>query len=119
MLENYYPEEKHGGFVSTSAGNTATEHVDTSDTYWVTGSNERLGALDRDVRYRITTVDGKSYTVVAHIGSDFGRHWLNARSQDRSRAYEDCQIFCDYTLEETGQRGSGVLEVGTSSKAPA
>jgi hypothetical protein len=118
MLENYYPEEKHGGFVSTSAGNTATEHVDTSDTYWVTGSNERLGALDRDVRYRITTVDGKSYTVVAHIGSDFGRHWLNARSQDRSRAYEDCQIFCDYTLEETGQRGSGVLEVGTSLEGP-
>ena len=118
MLENSYPDEKYGGFVSTAAGNSATRDVDTSDTYWVTGRNQPLGALDRDVRYRITTVDGDTFTVVAHIGSDFGRHWLNARSADRSRAYEDCQIFCDYTLEETGQRGAGVLEVGTSLEGP-
>ena len=28
------------------------------------------------------------------------------------QVYQDVQIFCDYTLEETGQRGAGVLEVG-------
>ncbi len=118
MLESFYPEEKHGGFVSTDAGNAATARVDTSDAYWVTGANERLGALDRDVQYRITTVEGDTYTVIAHIGSDFGRHWLNARSPDRAQAYEDCQIFCDYTLVETGQRGAGVLEVGTHLEGP-
>ncbi len=118
MKETSFPETKHGGFVSSAAGNAATAFVDTSDAYWKVEANERLGALDRDVRYPITTVDGETYTVVAHIGSDFGRHWLNARSADRSKAYEDCQIFCDYTLEETGQRGAGVLEVGTYLEGP-
>jgi hypothetical protein len=118
MLENFFPEEKYGGFVSLPEGNAAVANVDTSEAYWEKGNNARLGALDRDVRYRITTVNGDTFTVVAHIGSDFGRHWLNARSPDRSEAYEDCQIFCDYTLEETGQRGAGVLEVGTYLSGP-
>jgi hypothetical protein len=117
MLETSYPEDKHGGFVSTDRGNSAVANVDTSDTYWHE-PNMPLGALDRDVRYRITTVDGDGYTVTAHVGSDFGRHWLNARSEDRSQAYADCQIFCDYTLEETGQRGAGVLEVGKYLEGP-
>jgi hypothetical protein len=26
--------------------------------------------------------------------------------------YEDVQIFCDFTLEEDGSTGAGVLEVG-------
>ena len=118
MLENFFPDEKHGGFVSGSDGNAAVANVDTSDAYWAPGNNTRLGALDRDVRYRITTTAGDTYTVIAHTSSDFGRHWLNARSEDRSEAYEDCQIFCDYTLEETGQRGAGVLEVGTHLSGP-
>lgn len=118
MHEEFFPEVKHGGFVSDDHGNTAVAHVDTSDAYWEPGNNARLGALDRDVRYKITTAEGDIYTVVAHIGSDFGRHWLNAKSADRSQAYEDCQIFCDYTLEETGERGAGVLEVGTHLSGP-
>jgi hypothetical protein len=118
MLENFYPEEKHGGFVSTADGNDAVANVDTAGAYWETGNNARLGALAEDVRYRVETTGGEAYTVVAHIGSDFGRHWLNARSADRSQAYEDCQIFCDYTLEETGQKGAGVLEVGTYLSGP-
>lgn len=118
MLESFFPHEKHGGFVSGASGNTAVAEVDTSDVDWGKERNARLGALDRDVRYRILTTAGETYTVVAHIASDFGRHWLNARSADRSEAYEDCQIFCDYTLEETGQRGAGVLEVGTYLSGP-
>ena len=62
--------------------------------------------------YKVALADGEVCTVTAHIGSDHGRHWLNARTPDRSQIYLDCQIFCDMTLHETGQRGYGVLEVG-------
>jgi len=35
-----------------------------------------------------------------------------AKSEDRAQLYQDRQIFCDYTLGETGERGCGVLELG-------
>ena len=94
------------------------QYVDTSEIVWRSGPNERLAPLDDDMRYRITTLEGQRYTLVAHLGDDFGRHWLNARSEDRSRAYEDCEAFCEFTLEETGQRGAGVLEIGTYLEGP-
>ncbi|GIU93477.1 MAG: hypothetical protein KatS3mg011_2383 [Acidimicrobiia bacterium] len=111
MNETFYPGDKFGGFVSDQAGNIAVAHVDTSSAYWLE-PGEPLGPLDQDVTYQLRTVEGRTYTLTAHISSDYGRHWLNARSDDRSQVYMDCQIFCDYTLAETGERGSGVLEVG-------
>ena len=56
--------------------------------------------------------------MIAHIASDYGRLYLNARSADRSEVYQDVQIFCDMTLEETGERGSGVLELGKFYDGP-
>ncbi|HSG78397.1 MAG TPA: hypothetical protein VLD62_02360 [Acidimicrobiia bacterium] len=112
MNDTFYPHgDKFGGFVSTGAGNRAVTHLDFSDAYWLE-PGEPLGALDRDVTYKVALADGEVCTVTAHIGSDHGRHWLNARTPDRSQIYLDCQIFCDMTLHETGQRGYGVLEVG-------
>ena len=85
-----------------------------------TGSlpTQPLPSLDRDVRYRLTTVAGETWTVIAHIASDYGRLYLNARSADRSEVYQDVQIFCDMTLEETGERGAGVLELGKFYDGP-
>jgi hypothetical protein len=117
MTETFYPGDKFGGWISTDQGNTAVEHLDFSEAYWL-DEGEPLGALDRDVTYRVRTVDGGISTVTAHIGTDYGRHWLNARSDDRNQVYMDCQIFCDFTLHETGQRGSGVLEVGKFLEGP-
>lgn len=111
MEEATYPGEKVGGFVSTAAGNLAAVAVDTGDPAW-TRWGAGLPPLDEDVRYRVRTADGAVHTVVAHLSRDLGRHYLNYRAADRSEAYEDCQIFCEYTHEETGARGSGVLELG-------
>jgi len=110
MLETSYPDLKHGGFVSTDAGNRATAHVDSSDAYWL-AENEELPPFDRDVTYTITTVDGESHTVTAHISDALAKLYLNARSDDRSMVYQDCQIFCRYTHAD-GRQGSGVLELG-------
>jgi hypothetical protein len=112
MEEDHYRDGlKHGGWISTTDGNDGVRAVDVAGAYWL-APNEPLPVLDRDVRYRIETVGGDVATVVAHISRDYGRLYLDARSADRSRIYQDVQIFCDFTLAETGQRGSGVLEVG-------
>lgn len=107
MEDATYPGVKVGGFTSTVAGNVAVLRVE-ADHF----EKARLPALDQDVRYRIHGADGSVHTVVAHLSRDIGRHYLNWYAADRSQAYEDCQVFCEYTLEETKSRGSGVLEVG-------
>ena len=118
MNETCYPDgDKFGGWISTDAGNDGVAVVDTSDAYWL-AAGQPLPSLDRDVRYRVTTVAGETWTVIAHIASDYGRLYLNARSADRSEVYQDVQIFCDMTLEETGERGSGVLELGKFYDGP-
>jgi hypothetical protein len=111
MLERSYPDLKHGGFVSSATGNDAVSLVDTSEAYWLE-PDVPLPQLDRDVAYRLETVSGQAFTVVAHVGSDHARLYLNAKSPDRSKLYQDRQIFCDYTLAETGERGAGLLEIG-------
>jgi hypothetical protein len=116
MTEDYYPHgPKAGGWISTAAGNVPVREVDASDADPL-DDDEPLPPLDRDVRYRVTTVDGETTTVVAHLADDYGRLYLDARAPDRATTYQDVQIFCDYTLVETGQRGSGVLEIGKRAR---
>lgn len=118
MNETCYPHgDKHGGFVSTDMGNDPVCEVAAPDAYWLT-PGEPLPVLDRDVRYRLRTVSDEILTVVAHIASDYGRLYLNARSPDRTQVYQDVEVFCDMTLEETGQRGAGVLELGKFYDGP-
>lgn len=117
MLETSFATEKHGGFVSSADGNDPVAHVDTSDAYWLT-PGEPLGDPRRDVTYRLETVGGRTWTVTATLAEDHGRLFLNARSPDRSQVYMDVQVFCDYLLHETGQRGYGVLELGKHLSGP-
>jgi hypothetical protein len=118
MNETCYPHgDKFGGWISTAAGNDGVIAVDASDAYWL-APNAPLPQLDRDVRYVVRTEGGQTATVTAHIASDYGRLYLNARNKDRTEVYQDVQIFCDMTLEETGERGSGVLELGKFYDGP-
>lgn len=113
MRDTSYDGVKHGGFHSSAAGNVAVASVEPDDAYWLDPPNEPLPPLDRDPTFRITTVDGRTTTVVAHLsGTDYGRLYLNARSPDRAQLYQDEQIFCDYTRLDDGARGTGVLELG-------
>jgi len=112
MEEASYPHgPKQGGWISTSDGNDAVTSIDSSEAYWL-DDDEPLPVLDRDLRYRLRTAGGEVATVIAHLSCDYGRLYLDARSKDRTKVYQDVQMFCDFTIEETGQRGSGVLEVG-------
>lgn len=114
MLETSYPGEKVGGWVSTDAGNDGVVAMDTSEAWWLT-PGEPLGNPTADVTYRLTTMAGETHEVTAHLGEDYGRLFLNARSEDRSEIYEDVQMFCDFTHQGTGERGVGVLEIGKYS----
>jgi hypothetical protein len=113
MEEECYPHgPKTGGWISTDPGNVSVVDIDASDAYWL-AEGEPLPELDRDVRYTLTFADGSTATVIAHLETgDYGRLYLNARNEDRTQVYQDVQCFCDMTLEDTGQRGSGVLEIG-------
>jgi hypothetical protein len=111
MLETSYPGEKVGGWVSTDAGNDATVAVDCSQAYWLE-PGEPIGDPRRDVTYTIATASGQEHVVTAHLAEDYGRLFLNARSEDRSEIYEDVQMFVDFTHHDTGERGVGVLEIG-------
>lgn len=113
MQEDNYPHgPKVGGWFSTAAGNDAVIEVDSTDAYWLDDEHP-LPGLTRDVRYRLTTQGAQVATLIAHIAtSEYGRLYLDARSKDHSKVYQDVQMFCDFTIEETGQKGSGVLEIG-------
>ena len=91
--------------------------VDESGAYWL-APGEPLPDLDRDVTYRLTTLSGAVHTVTAHVAEPYALLYLNAKSEDRSQLYQDRQVFCDYTLEETGERGCGVLELGKYLSGP-
>lgn len=113
MQEDSYPDgPKVGGWFSTADGNDAVTAIDSTDAYWLE-DEEPLPDLGRDVRYRLMTEGGQQATLIAHIATaDYGRLYLDARSKDRATVYQDVQMFCDFTIEETGQKGSGVLEIG-------
>ncbi len=111
MLERSYPDIKHGGFVSRAHGNDPVSRVDASDAYWLE-PGERMSELRRDVRYGLETVGGERLTVIAHVSDPIAVHHLDARSEDRSKLYEDRQVFCRFTVEETCERGAGLLELG-------
>ncbi len=112
MFEVTYPEPKHGGFESREEGNVGVVRVEPEDAYWLDEPNVPIPELDRDCRYTLTLEDGRTRSLVAHIGSAHGALALNFRSKDRSKAYQDIQLFCDFTLPEEGLKGAGVLEIG-------
>lgn len=111
MRETSYDGEKVGGWVSTDAGNDATVDMDCSQAYWL-APGEPLGDPREDVTYTVTTASGEEHVVTAHLADDFGRLFLNARSEDRNEIYEDVQMFLEFTHQGTGERGVGVLEIG-------
>lgn len=112
MIDTTYPDRKHGGFISAVTGNDAVSHVDVSDAYWEEPLDEPLPSLDRDVRYRLTTVGGRTIDVTAHLSERYTVLYLNARHPDRSQVYQDAQLFCPFTRHDTGERGAGLLELG-------
>ena len=63
-------------------------------------------------------MSGRVHTVTAHVAEPYALLYLNAKSEDRSQLYQDRQVFCDYTLVETGERGCGVLELGKYLSGP-
>lgn len=117
MVETSYPGLKHGGAVATAEGHDPIVEVDESGAYWLE-PGEPLGELDRDVSYRLRTAGGREHTVIAHVAEPHAVLYLNAKSADRAQLYQDRQVFCDYTLAETGERGCGVLELGKHLSGP-
>jgi hypothetical protein len=116
--DKHYPHgPKQGGWISSPTGNDPVVVVDTAAGYGVTPMTP-LPTVIEDVRYAVRTVGGQEATVVAHLADDYGRLHLDLRHPDRSLIYQDVQIFCDVTLLETGQRGTGVLEVGAIGAGP-
>lgn len=112
MLDTTYPDRKFGGFVSMQPGNDPVVAIDLSGTYFDEPVNEPLPDFDHDVPYTITTASGRTIRLTAHLSRRYHVLYLNARHPDRSQVYQDAQIFCPFTLDDTGASGIGLLEVG-------
>lgn len=112
MIDTTYPGRKHGGFISTAAGNEPVASVDVSDADWDRPDNVPLAAFDRDITYRLATVGGDDIAVTAHLSRRYRTLFLNARHPGRSQVYQDVQLFCPFTRHDTGAIGAGLLEVG-------
>jgi hypothetical protein len=119
MCDTTHPERKFGGFVSTAAGNDPVTSIDLGATYWEDPENEPLPPLERDVRYVLDTRSGASVEVTAHLANRYRVLYLNARHPDRSQVYQDAQVFCPFTRHDTGQRGTGLLELGKHLSGPS
>lgn len=117
MHETSHPHPKFGGWVSVEGRNTGVVHVDRSDAYWLQ-PNTPFPALERDVTYELRLEDGGRRRVTAHLADPHARLFLNFRSNDRARAYQDQQIMCDFTDVDTGTAGVGVLEIGKRLVGP-
>lgn len=118
MQERSYDGIKYGGFVGQSSGNTAVLHVDTASAYWGTANDRPLPTLDRPVTYRIRDTAGNDHVITALLDQSVARNFLNARREDGTAVYEDCQMFCPFKDEATGELGAGVLEVGKMLEHP-
>jgi hypothetical protein len=112
MVDTTYPHRKFGGFVSTESGNDPVTAIDLSSSYWDEPLNEPLPEFDHDVPYTITTASGRQIRLTAHLSDRYRILYLNARHPDRSQVYQDAQIFCPFTLNNTGATGFGLLELG-------
>ncbi len=118
MFESTYPEPKFGGFEARESGNVGVVHIDMSDAYWLEKENEPIGPLDRDCTYVLTLGSGEKRRLTAHLSTAYGQASLNFRSRDRSKAYQDIQIFCDWSLPDEGLTGTGILEIGKRLRGP-
>ncbi len=117
MHETSYPHPKFGGWVSVEGSNTGVVHVDRSGAYWLE-PNTPFPDLVKDVTYRLRLADGATRTITAHLAEPYARLFLNFRSKDRAKAYQDQQIMCDFTDDDTGASGVGVLEIGKRLVGP-
>jgi hypothetical protein len=112
MLEQSYPDVKFGGFIGRETGNVPVFSAATNDAYWEFPPNVPIGELNRSVQYSLTDADGNTHLITAHLDRAVARNYLNARHPDQNIVYEDCQVFCPFTDDATGEEGSGLLEIG-------
>ncbi len=103
---------KFGGFVSSAAGIDPTVELDLSEIYWTEDDSAPLPPITTDVNYVITTASGERIPIIARVSADYGRLDLHFRNKERTEAYEDRLIYCDFIQPLTGQVGAGVLELG-------
>jgi hypothetical protein len=107
--EHYRAGPKIGAWASSREKNTILKEFEVLDAYWDAGA--ALPDLDHDVRIRLVSSHGTEI-LRAHLSDAVARFPLHATSRDRTRVYEDVEVFCEFTVEGTGERGAGLLEIG-------
>jgi len=112
MQERSYAGIKFGGFIGTPRENVPVREVDVSSAYWGTATNQQLPALDKAVTYRLSDSNGNVHVITAQLDRAVARNFLNARHENGQIVYEDCQVFCPYLDETSGESGAGILEIG-------
>ncbi len=84
----------------------------------ITGSGEGPGGIPATVQWRLTDVYDRPFTIVADLSRRFAHVPLHSESAGAAPfVYDIVENFAPLELEETGETGIGIVEVGWSTPA--
>jgi hypothetical protein len=94
------------GYVSDADGERALKDIE------VLYEGKSLDGLPRTVRFQLADVYGKRFTVVCDVAGRYAQVPLVAEKPGKHGAYGITENFCPAVLQETGETGCALVEIG-------
>ncbi len=94
------------GYVSDSDGERALKEVD------IVYEGKSPDGLPVTVRFNLMDVYGKRFTVLCDVAGRHGQVPLIAEKAGKHGAYSITENFCPAVLQETGEQGCALVEIG-------
>ncbi|MET0658604.1 MAG: hypothetical protein ABW110_10675 [Steroidobacteraceae bacterium] len=98
------------GYVSDDAGERVLRVIE------VTYEGQAADGLPQRVRYDLADVLGGKYTIVADVQGRHAQVPLIAEKPGPQGAYNITENFCPCVLQETGDKGCALVEIGAGTK---
>jgi hypothetical protein len=94
------------GYVSDNRGERALKHIDIA----FEGKSDE--ELPERVRFNLTDVFGESFTLVCDVAGRYAQVPLVSEKPGKGGTYSITENFCPTILEETGEKGCALVEIG-------
>jgi hypothetical protein len=96
------------GYVSDADGERALKDID------VIYEGKSADGLPRTVRFQLADVFGKKFNVVCDVAGRHAQVPLIAEKPGKQAAYAITENFCPAVIEETGETGCALVEIGNA-----
>jgi len=98
------------GYVSDADGERALKNIE------VIYEGKSTDGLPEIARFELSDVLGKNYTLICDVAARYAQVPLVAEKPGKHGAYQITENFCPSIIEETGETGCSLVEIGTSKK---